>query len=140
MRVVRPTLIIIGIVQIALGVVFLIPNAFPSMLGLPDAPAWATWMLTMFSARAFGFGYGMLLAARDPQRHRSWIVAMVGVQAVDWLGTVAYLVTGALTLSTVTTAAFLPLVFIAVLWRPAAGEDSAPALLTPPAGASPAPR
>ena len=60
MRVVRPTLIIIGIVQIALGVVFLIPNAFPSMLGLPDAPAWATWMLTMFSARAFGFGYGML--------------------------------------------------------------------------------
>lgn len=126
MNLVRPTLILIGIVQIVLGVVFLIPNAFAGMLGLPDAPAWATWMLTMFSARAFGFGYGMLLAARDPHRHRDWIVAMVGVQAVDWLGTVAYLATGTLTLSTVTTAAFLPLVFIAVLWRPATRAQSDP--------------
>ncbi|MCB0922794.1 MAG: hypothetical protein KDC08_13415, partial [Actinobacteria bacterium] len=61
-----------------------------------------------------------------PDHHRSWIVAMIGVQAVDWLGTVAYLVTGALTLSTVTSAAFLPLVFIAALWRPATREQSAP--------------
>jgi len=117
MRFVRPTLVLIGVVQIALGIVFLIPNAFPTLLGLPDAPAWATWMLTMFSARAFGFGYGMLVAARDPERHRTWIVAMIGVQALDWIGTMAFLVTGTLTLSTVTTAAFLPLLFIAVLWR-----------------------
>lgn len=44
---------------------------------------------------------------------------MVGVQAIDWLGTAAYLISGALTLSTVTTAAFLPLIFIGILWRPA---------------------
>lgn len=125
MRIVRATLIIIGIVQIILGVVFLIPNGFASLLGLPEAPAWATWMLTMFAARAFGFGYGMLLAARDPQRHRSWIIAMIGVQAVDWLGTMAYVLTGTLTLATVTTAAFLPLVFIGILWRPS--TDAAPA-------------
>lgn len=125
MRIVRPTLIVIGIVQIILGAVFLIPNGFAGLLGLPDAPAWASWMLTMFSARAFGFGYGMLLASRDPRRHRSWIVAMIGVQAVDWLGTMAYVLTGTLTLATVTTAAFLPLVFIGILWRPA--TDAAPA-------------
>ncbi len=119
MRFVRPTLIVIAIVQVALGIVLLIPNAFAGLLGQPEAPAWATWMLTMFSARAFGFAFGMLLAARDPQRHRSWIVAMIGVQAVDWIATMAYLATGALGLSTVTTAAFLPLVFIGVLWRPA---------------------
>jgi hypothetical protein len=117
MRIIRPTLTLIGVVQLVLGIVFLIPNAFPTLLGLPDAPAWANWMLTMFAARALGFGFGMLVAARDPQRHRSWILAMIGVQAVDWLGTIAFLATGALTLSTVTTAAFLPLVFIAVLWR-----------------------
>lgn len=117
MRLVRPTLILIGVLQIALGVVFLIPNAFPTLLGLPNAPAWANWMLTMFSARAFGFGYGMLVAARDPERHRTWIVAMIGVQALDWIGTMAFLATGSLALSTVTTAAFLPLLFIAALWR-----------------------
>ena len=117
MRFIRPTLVLIGVIQIALGLVFLIPNAFSSLLGLPDAPSWATWMLTMFSARAFGFGYGMLLASRDPARHRTWIVAMIGVQALDWVSTIAYLATGTLTLSTVTTAAFLPLVFIGVLWR-----------------------
>jgi len=119
MRIIRLTLIAIGVIQIVLGAVFLIPNAFAHLMGLPDAPTWASWMLTMFAARAFGFGYGMLLAAREPKRHRSWIVAMVGVQAIDWLGTVAYLITGALTLSTVTTAAFLPLIFIGILWRPA---------------------
>ncbi len=123
MRLLRPTLIVIGIVQIALGVAFLIPNAFPTLLGLPDAPAWANWMLTMFSARALGFGYGMLLAARNPQHHRSWIVSMIGVQAVDWVATMAYLATGTLTLATVTTAAFLPLVFVAVLWRPMTATD-----------------
>lgn len=117
MRLLRPTLVLIGVIQIALGLVFLVPNAFPALLGLPDAPPWATWMLTMFSARAFGFGYGMLVAARDPQRHRTWIVGMIGVQALDWVATIAYLATGTLTLSTVTTAAFLPLIFIGVLWR-----------------------
>jgi hypothetical protein len=130
MRIVRPTLILIGIVQIILGLVFLIPNGFAGLLGLPDAPAWATWMLTMFSARAFGFGYGMLIAARDPRRHRSWIIAMIGVQAVDWLGTMAYVLTGTLTLATVTTAAFLPLVFIGILWRPAADTAPTPENLT----------
>ncbi len=127
MPIVRPTLVIIGIVQIVLGAAFLVPNAFASLLGLPDAPAWATWMLVMFSARAFGFGFGMLLASRDPRRHRSWIVAMIGVQAVDWLGTMAYVLTGTLTLATVTTAAFLPLVFIGVLWGAAAEDTREPA-------------
>lgn len=38
--------------------------------------------------------YGMLLASRDPARHRTWIVAMIGVQALDWVSTIAYLATG----------------------------------------------
>lgn len=117
MRFLRPTVIAIGMLQIILGAVFLIPNAFAHLMGLPVAPAWAAWMLTMLSARAFGFGYGMLLASRDPAGHRSWLVAMIGVQAVDWTATAAYLATGSLTLSTVTTAAFLPLFFIMVLSR-----------------------
>ena len=42
---------------------------------------------------------------------------MIGIQAVDWIGTIAYLVTGAVTITQVTTAAFLPVVFIVILGR-----------------------
>lgn len=42
---------------------------------------------------------------------------MVGVQAIDWIATVIYLATGVVTLAQVSTAAFLPLVFIAILGR-----------------------
>ena len=48
MRIIRLTLIAIGVIQIVLGAVFLIPNAFAHLMGLPDAPTWASWMLTMF--------------------------------------------------------------------------------------------
>jgi hypothetical protein len=117
MIVLRRTLIAIGLVQIALGVVFLVPGLFQSLIGLEETPGWVDWMFVMFGARALGFGYGMLVAARNPRENQSWITAMVGVQAIDWLGTAAYLVTGTVTLAQVTTAAFLPIVFIVLLVR-----------------------
>ncbi len=68
----------------------------------------------------------MLVASLNPGRHIAWIKAMIGIQAIDWIATMAYLLTGAVTLSQVTTAAFLPLVFIAILItnRPTGGAVS----------------
>ena len=110
------TLVFIGVVQLVLGAVFaLAPTQFSSMLGLAAAPAWVYWMLWMFSARALGFAYGMFLAARDPVRHIHWIQAMIGVQAIDWLATMYFVLTGAVTLAQVSTASFLPLIFIGLL-------------------------
>jgi hypothetical protein len=110
------TLVFIGVVQLVLGVVFaLAPTQFSSMLGLAAAPVWVYWMFWMFSARALGFAYGMFLAARDPVRHIHWIQAMIGVQAIDWLATMYFVLTGAVTLAQVSTASFLPLIFIAML-------------------------
>lgn len=110
------TLIVIGIVQIFFGAAFTFaPGAFTGMLGLPEAPAWTYWMFGMFGARAFGFAFGMFLAARNPVRHVRWIQAMIGVQAVDWLSTMFYLANGSVTLAQVASASFLPLVFIALL-------------------------
>lgn len=127
----KSALYLIAVVQIGLGLVFLAPQIFADVAGLEPAPAWTGWMLAMFSARAIGFGLGMILAARDPVANRSWIVAMVAVQAIDWVATVAYLATGAVTLAQVTTAAFLPLLFIAVLGRHLLATRSA----EPPASA-----
>ena len=115
-RVLRITLGVVTAFQLALGVGFLVaPGPFSASLGLAPAPQWTYWMFAMFSARAFGFAYGMVLAFRDPVRHRSWITAMIGVQAIDWIATIAFIVTGAITLSQATTAAFMPVLFIAGL-------------------------
>lgn len=134
-RLLRWTLWFIALVQFILGAGFLIaPEGMAQALQLPATPGWANWMFGMMAVRFLGFGYGMLLAARDPLRHRPWLGAMVAIQAVDWLVTARYLLAGAVTLAQVSTASFLPLVFIAVLlwcWpramasTPAAGARTA---------------
>lgn len=106
---------IIAVVQIVLGVILLVPDLPETALRLESAPGWVNWLLAMAAARSLGFGYGMLVAARSPERHLPWIRAMIGVQAIDWIGTIAYLVTGTVTLAQVSTAAFLPVIFIVVL-------------------------
>ena len=113
----RRTLIAIGVIQVALGVVFLIPGLFASAMRLPQAPEWVDWILALSAARALGFGAGMFVAARNPEAHRSWIATMVGVQAIDWTATIAYLAVGSVTLAQVTTAAFLPVAFVVILVR-----------------------
>lgn len=117
MPLLKPTLYVIAVVQIVLGAVLLVPGGFSGLMSLEAAPGWVDWILAMFAARAIGFGFGMFLAARNPIENRSWIVAMVGVQAIDWLATIAYLATGTVTLGQVTTAVFLPVVFILILGR-----------------------
>ena len=114
--VLRITLGAIGVVQLLLGLVFLfIPSQFAAMVHLAAVPGWVPWMFAMFSARAFGFAYGMFLAMREPETHRAWIGAMILVQAVDWIVTVYFLLQGVVTLPQVSTASFLPIIFISVL-------------------------
>jgi hypothetical protein len=119
MRALRVTLITIGMFQLVLGALFLAaPRGTASLLGLaPAAPAWANWLFTMMAARFLGYAYGMFVAARDPQRHRTWIDTMIIIQAIDWTATLAYLATGDVSLRQVTTASFMPALFIAALLR-----------------------
>ncbi len=106
----------IGVVQVFFGLVFIFaPVQFANLVGLPEAPSWALWIFTMFGARALGFGYGMFVAMRDPQRHAAWIQSMIAVQVVDWLGTAYFLLNGSMTLMQVSTAAFLPIIFVVTL-------------------------
>jgi hypothetical protein len=112
----RFTIIVIVAFQVLLGFVFLFfPGPFAALMGLDPAPAWVPWMFAMFTARAWGFAAGLVLAFRDPLRYRSWLVIMAGVQAIDWIATIAYLLQHAVTLAQVATASFLPVVFIVAL-------------------------
>lgn len=111
------TLRFIAVVQFVLGAGFLVaPEGMASLLGLAATPGWANWMFGMMAARFLAFGYGMLVAARDPAGNLSWLRSMVAIQLVDWAVTVKYLLAGAVTLAQVSTASFLPLVFVALLW------------------------
>ncbi|WP_019644417.1 hypothetical protein [Novispirillum itersonii] len=106
----------IAAIQAVLGLAFLLaPAQAAALLGLSPAPGWADWLFGMMAARCLGFAYGMGLAARNPAAARSWIGAMVGVQALDWLVTLRFLLAGAVTLAQVSTASFLPVVFVVVL-------------------------
>ena len=73
------------------------------------------------------FGYGMWWAARNLAQARVWIGSMVFIQAVDWIVTLKYLYLGAVTVAQVSTAAYLPVVFMVVLWlgRPRQGVAQA---------------
>lgn len=117
MRILRSTLIIIGIFQLVLGLVFTVaPAATNDLFRLVgDEPAWVDWLFIMMGARFLGFAYGMFRAAGAPEAHVGWINAMIGVQTVDWLATVGFVATGALTLGQVTTAAIVPPVFVALM-------------------------
>jgi hypothetical protein len=112
----RATLVLIAVVQVVLGLIFVLsPATFPVLLGLPPAPPWTDWMFAMLGARALGFAYGMLVSLRDIGRHASWLTAMILVQAIDWIGTLLAVQAGKITLYQVSSAAFLPVLFIGVL-------------------------
>lgn len=107
----------IAAVQLVLGLGFLVvPEGMATALGLAATPGWSNWMFGMMAARFLGYGYGLLIAARDPAAHLPWLRSMVVIQLIDWAVTVKYLTAGAVTLAQVNTASFLPLVFVGLLW------------------------
>ncbi|MUT68301.1 hypothetical protein [Paenibacillus sp. NEAU-GSW1] len=115
-NVLKGTALFIAIVQIGLGLGYLFaPHAFHASVGLENLPDWAGWPLAMSGARFLLFGFGMIQVFRNPLGNRSWIQAMIGVQLIDWIGTIYYVASGAVTLSQVTTAAYLPILFIVML-------------------------
>lgn len=112
----RGIIALIALVQVVLGLVFILaPHAFPQMFGLAPAPGWTDWIFAQFGARALGFAYGMVIALRDLRRNAHWLTAMIIVQVIDWLGTIAALLAGKVALAQVSTAPFLPVLFVIVL-------------------------
>jgi hypothetical protein len=113
----------IGVVQFFFGILFTFaPAAAGGILGLePSATTgWVQWLFVMMGARFLGYGVGMLVAARDPLAHQSWINTMIGIQVVDWVATVGFLLAGDLPLVRVASALILPVVFVGGLlwWHP----------------------
>jgi hypothetical protein len=122
MRPLRICLYVIGVSQFLLGVGFLlVPGAIEGLFNLgPAAPPWADWLVAMLGARFLGYSAGMVIAARRPARQLAWINTMIGIQVVDWVATLGFLISGELRLAQVGVAAVLPVLFVAALlwWHP----------------------
>jgi hypothetical protein len=125
-RLLRGTALVIALVQFVLGGAYLFaPVAFQASLGLTDLPAWTGWPFGMMGARFIAFGYGMVLVFRNPLANRGWIQAMILVQAVDWIVTMANVAGGTLALRQVAGASFLPVLFTIGLVVAYPREDTA---------------
>jgi len=117
-RALRVTLYVIAAFQLVLGAAFLVsPRGTAALFGLPEAPGWTGWLFAMMAARFLGYGWGLIVAARDPAHNRAWIDSMAMIQVIDWLATVGYLASGEVTLRQVATASFVPLLFALALVR-----------------------
>lgn len=115
-RVLKGTVLFVAVVQFILGAGYLFaPHAFHAAIGLEGLPDWAAWPMAMNGARFILFGFGMLMVFRNPFANRSWIQAMILVQAIDWIATMYYVFKGVVTLTQVSSAAFLPVLFIVLL-------------------------
>lgn len=76
------------------------------------APGQTSQLFGTMGARCLGFGYGMALAASNPLADLLWVKATTAIQAVDRTVTLCHLTAGAIAVALVTTASFLPAIFV----------------------------
>lgn len=92
-------LYLIGVIQIALGFVYLLaPQWFIAWQGLSPIGADIGYPLSMLAGRFLVYGAGMFVIATDPVRHRFWLLGMVAIQAIDLVGGLFYTLTGVVAL------------------------------------------
>ena len=84
----------VGWTQAAGGTAFLAaPDRFLSEMGvsIPEGSEWARWFGWIYGVRGLAWGGGLLWAATDLERRRSWVAAEAAIQAGDAvLTTIAY--------------------------------------------------
>jgi hypothetical protein len=114
MRLVRLTLIAVGVIQMLFGAALLIE---PAVLlgGFEPQPAASNWIFATAAARCIGYGIGMFAAAHAPARHRLWIDTMIGIQVVDFAATAGCLAVGMLPTGITGAAVLPPLLWVFLL-------------------------
>jgi len=121
MRKLQVVLIIIGVVQIVLGVLYLFfPMQFLAFMGSGVTELDIAYPLGMLAARFLAYGVGMFTIARDPARNIFWINNMIFIQAVDLAVGAYYTFAGVVSLQNSAFPMFNATVFIVLLtlWRP----------------------
>ncbi len=121
MKKLRILLRVVGAIQIALGLFYLLaPSIFLETIGHSIPADDIFYPLGMLASRFLVLGVVFIFIARDPVQHRLWITAMIFIQLIDLAVGVYYTATGVVELSD----SFFPMfnaTWIAgllYLWRP----------------------
>ena len=117
----RVLLRVIGVVQLVLGLLYLIiPMQFLALMGNSAPAADLAYPLGMLAARFLAYGAGMFFIARAPEKQLFWINNMIFIQVVDLMVGVFYTATGIVSLSHSAIPMFNATLFIILLtlWRP----------------------
>lgn len=117
MKRLKTLLRLIGVVQIVLGLLYLVaPLGFLALLGHSTPEADIAYPLGMLAARFLAYGVGMFYIARAPEKHGFWINNMILIQAVDLAVGIFYTATGAVGLALSAFPMFNATLFIILLW------------------------
>jgi hypothetical protein len=112
---------LIGVVQLVLGVGFLIvPGAVVAWMGLSAIPTDINYLFGMLAARFIAYGAGMFIIAREPVKNIFWINNMILIQLIDLAVGLLYTINGTLTLAVSAFPMFNAMIFAVLLfiWRP----------------------
>lgn len=117
MKKLKVLLVVIGISQLILGLLYLfLPLQFLATNGHSVPAADLAYPLAMLAARFLAYGIGMFVIARNPLRNLFWLNNMIFIQAVDLAAGVFYTVTGVVEWQYAALPMINATIFIVLLW------------------------
>ena len=91
---------IVGVIQIALGLAYLlVPDLFLIKMGHSLPAADLHYPLGMLASRFLAYGVGLWIISKNPEKHVLWIRLMAFIQLIDLAVGVYYTVTGVVPMS-----------------------------------------
>ena len=113
---------IVGVIQIALGLAYLlVPDLFLMKMGHSLPAADLHYPLGMLASRFIAYGAGLWIISRNPEKHVLWIRLMAFIQSIDLVVGIFYTITGVVPVSLsafpMFNAVWIGLLF--VFWKPA---------------------
>ena len=110
-------LMIVGVVQIVLGILYLIfPHELLHSMGHTIPMDDINYPFGMLAARFLAYGAGMFVIAKAPNEHRFWIMNMVFIQVVDLAVGIFYTLNGTIALSLSGFPMFNAMLIASLLW------------------------
>lgn len=117
MKKLKALLVVVGILQVTLGIAYLLaPNALLRWMGHSAVAADIAYPLGMLSARFLVYGALLLAAARNPAESRLLIAGMIWIQAIDLAVGAYYTLSGTVGLSLSAFPMFNATAILALLW------------------------
>ena len=90
---------VVGVIQIALGILYLFaPEFLLASMGHTVPQPDIFYPLAMLSARFIAYGIAFIYISSEPMQHKLWIYFMILIQAIDLSAGIFYTATGVVTL------------------------------------------